>query len=75
MGLDVNKQIPEEVETKYSNLDVEFEQKVKTLKGIEVQDDDEDLFIITEDKEEENLKPKQQFQEKSIKTSNKQQSP
>ena len=58
MQMSVGKEIPEEVETKYSNLDVEFEQKVKAQSGLVLQDDDDDLFIITEDKEEEPHKSK-----------------
>lgn len=38
------------VETKYSNLDVEFEKKLKTQSKL-VEDDD-DFFIITEDHDE-----------------------
>jgi len=39
------------VETKYSNLDVEFEQKLKKNQSKVVEDDD-DFFIITEDQDE-----------------------
>ena len=48
-GMQINPP-PLDEDTKYSNLDVEFEQKVKT-QSIMMTDDDEDLFIITEDVE------------------------
>lgn len=50
MGVDINP--PKDEETKYSNLDVEFEKVLKSNTKI-LPDDEEDFFIITEDPVEE----------------------